>query len=67
MLMNLIGFVIENSSYNWSIITYQNPNTNAVGVLHCIKIINEYENVHPTRCTFFFLLIEKMTGDIWGG
>ena len=30
MLMNLIGFVIENLSYNWSIITYRNSNTNAV-------------------------------------
>ena len=39
MLMNLIGFVIENLSYNWSIITYRNSNTNAVGVFHCIKII----------------------------
>ena len=39
MLMNLIGFVIENLSYNWSIITYRNSNTNSVGVFHCIKII----------------------------
>ena len=39
MLMNLIGFVIEtNWSYNRSIITYRNPNTNAVGVFHCIKL-----------------------------
>ena len=53
MLMNLIGFVIENLSYNWSIITYRNSNTNAVEVFHCIKLINENENVHP-RCTFFF-------------
>ena len=39
MFMNLIGFVIENLSYNWSIITYRNSNTNAVRVFHCIKII----------------------------
>ena len=36
---NLIGFVIENLSYNWSIITYRNSNTNSVGVFHCIKLI----------------------------
>ena len=39
MLMNLIGFGIETLSYNWSIITYRNSNTNAIGVFHCIKII----------------------------
>ena len=44
MLMNLIGFVIENLSYNWSIITYRNSNTNSVGVFHCIKLINENGN-----------------------
>ena len=44
MLMNLIGFVIENLSYNWSINTYRNSNTNSVGVFHCIKLINEYGN-----------------------
>ena len=38
MLMNLIGFVIENLSYNWSISTYKNLNTNAVGIFHCIKL-----------------------------
>ena len=36
---NLIGFVIENLSYNWSIIIYRNSNTNSVGVFHCIKLI----------------------------
>ena len=40
MMMNLIGFVIENSSYNWSIITHRNSNTNSVEVFHCIKLIN---------------------------
>ena len=35
---NLIGFVIENLSYNWSIITYRNSNTNSIGVFHCIKL-----------------------------
>ena len=30
MLMNLIGFFIENLLYNQSIITYRNSNTNAV-------------------------------------
>ena len=39
MLMNLIGFDIENLSYNWSIITYRNSNTNAVGVFHCIILV----------------------------
>ena len=39
MLMNLIGFDIENLSYNWSIITYRNSNTNSVRVFHCIKLI----------------------------
>ena len=39
MLMNLIGFVIENSSYNWSIITYRNSNTNAVGIFHWIILV----------------------------
>ena len=40
MLMNLIGLVIENSSYNWSIITHRHPNTNSVDVFYCIKFIN---------------------------
>ena len=57
MLMNLIGFVIENLSYNWSIITHRNSNTNAVVVFHCIKL----ENVHP-RCTFFFSNKKKRLG-----
>ena len=30
MLMNLIGFDIENLSYNWSIITYRNSCTNSI-------------------------------------
>ena len=38
MLMNLIGFFIENLSYNWSIITYINSNKNSIGVFHCIKL-----------------------------
>ena len=44
MFMNLIGIVIESLSYNWSISTYRNSNTNAVGVFHCIKLINENGN-----------------------
>ena len=38
LISNLIGFVIENLSYNWSIITYRNSNTNSIGVFHCIKL-----------------------------
>ena len=63
MLMNLICFVIENLSYNWSIITYQNSNTNAVEVFNCIKRINENE-MCILDAHFFFYLIKKKTGDI---
>ena len=37
--MTSIGFVIESLSYNWSIITHRNSNTNAVGVFHCIILV----------------------------
>ena len=40
MLMNLIGFDIENLSYNWSIITYRNSCTNSIWIFHCIKLAN---------------------------
>ena len=44
-IWNLIGFVIENLSYNWSIITYRNSNTNSVGVFHCIKLIYDVKKI----------------------
>ena len=43
-LMNSIGFFIENLSYNWSIITYRDSNTNSVGVFDSIKLINKKAN-----------------------
>ena len=44
MLMNLIGFDIENLSYNWSIITYRDSNTNSIEVFYSIKLINKKAN-----------------------
>ena len=40
-VMTLIGFVIENLSYNWSIITYWDPNINSPKVFCSIKLINK--------------------------
>ena len=55
---NSIGFVIENLSYNWSIITYRNSNTNSVGVFHCIKLIYgtlQRRGTYPAKTqTLFF-------------
>ena len=55
---NLIGFVIENLSYNWSIIIYRNSNTNSVGVFHCIKLIYgtlQRRGTYPAKTqTLFF-------------
>ena len=65
MLMNLIGFVIENLSYNWSIITYRNSNTDAVGVFHCINLSMKMKMCILDAHFFFFYLIKKMTGDMY--
>ena len=60
ILMNSIGFVIENSSCNWSIITHQNSNTNAVVVFIVstlsmkMKMCIQDAHKHP-RCTLFLL------------
>ena len=54
MLMNLIGFFIENLSYNWSIITYRNSNTDAVGVFHCINLSMKMKMCILDAHFFFF-------------
>ena len=53
MLMNSIGFLIENLSYNWSTITYRNLNTNSIDVFIVSNISMEMEmekNVCITNC-----------------
>ena len=54
----VIGLVsIENSSYNWYISTYQDSNTNSMGVFHCIKLINGNGNGKFQCCANTLLLI----------
>ena len=38
--MTSIGFVIESLSYNWSIITYQDSNTNFIGVSYSTPVLH---------------------------
>ena len=54
MLMNLIGFVIENLSYNWSIITYRNSNTNAVGIFIVLNLSMKMKMCILDAHFFFF-------------
>ena len=53
--MTLIGFVIKNLSYNWSITTYWNSNENSTVLYSRIKLVNK-KQINSIVAFFFFFL-----------
>ena len=57
--MTSIGFIIENLSYNWSIITYRDSNKNSTKVFCSIKLINK-KAIQIYECCANTLIMQKI-------